>query len=31
MKPNKKPTAYEIAELVIKAVTAIAAVVAALK
>lgn len=31
MKPNKKPTAFEIAELIIEAVAAIAALIAAIK
>lgn len=31
MKPNKKPTAFEIAELVIEAIAAIAALIAAIK
>ncbi len=31
MKPNKKPTAFEIAELVIQAIAAIAALIAAIK
>lgn len=31
MKPNKKPTAFEIAELVIQTIAAIAALIAAIK
>ena len=31
MKPNKKPTAFEIAELIIEAVAAIAALITAIK
>jgi hypothetical protein len=30
-KPNKKPTTYEIVELIVKAMTAIAALIAAIK
>ena len=31
MKPNKKPTAFEIAEFVVQAIAAIAALIAAIK